>query len=41
MVLPKQLSADHILVLSDNTNQPIHIFGMVPYQLGQFLYLLL
>jgi hypothetical protein len=41
MMLPKQLPADHILVLGDNANQPIHIFSMVSYQFGQLLYLLL
>jgi hypothetical protein len=37
MVLPKQLSADYILVFRNDTHQPIHIFGMVPNQLGQLL----
>jgi hypothetical protein len=35
VMLPKQLPADHILVLCDDTNQSIHIFGMVPNQFGQ------
>jgi hypothetical protein len=39
MMLPKQLPSDHILVLCDNTNQSIHIFGVVSNQFGQLLYL--
>jgi hypothetical protein len=41
MMFPKQLQTNHILVLCDNPNQPIHIFGMVSNQFGQLLDLLL
>jgi hypothetical protein len=41
MMFPEQLQTNHILVLRDNPNQPIHIFGMVSNQFGQLLDLLL
>lgn len=41
MMFSKQLPANHILVLSHNPNQSIHIFRMVTHQFRQLLDLLL
>jgi hypothetical protein len=34
MVFAEQLSADDVSILRDNADQAVHIFGMLPNQLG-------
>ena len=39
MMLPQELLPDDIPVFRDNPHQPVHIFGMVTHQFGEFLQL--
>ncbi len=39
MVLAQELPADDIPIFRDDADQAVHIFGMFPNQLGQFLQL--
>lgn len=39
VMFPQQLLADGISIFSDDSDQPVDIFGMIPHQFGEFLHL--